>query len=256
MTSFFSVKLKKVKGGIYMGNMLPMLYETVFGFAALFLLTQNLGKTQISQLTAFDFIAALVLGELVGNALFDDQAGVLEIGYIILLWGTLLYIVEMLTQKFSKTRYILEGKPSMIIHKGKIIYEEMRRNKIDIGELQHLLRMKDVFSIQEVEFAILESNGELSIMKKGPFQTPNKKDLNVLPEEPEIATTLVSDGVIYNDNLAEIDRDEQWLLDELKKQGYQTVDEVFYAEYLSNRKLFVLPYTKIKRKDYEKKLNL
>lgn len=239
-----------------MGNMLPMLYETVFGFAALFLLTKILGKTQISQLTAFDFIAALVLGELVGNALFDDQAGVLEIGYIILLWGTLLYIVEMLTQKFSKTRYILEGKPSMIIHKGKIIYEEMRRNKIDIGELQHLLRMKDVFSIQEVEFAILESNGELSIMKKGPFQTPNKKDLNVLPEEPEIATTLVSDGVIYNDNLAEIDRDEQWLLDELKKQGYQTVDEVFYAEYLSNRKLFVLPYTKIKRKDYEKKLNL
>jgi len=239
-----------------MSNMLPMLYETVFGFTALFILTKILGKTQISQLTAFDFIAALVLGELVGNALFDEKAGVLEIGYIILLWGTLLFIVEMLTQKYSRTRYFLEGKPSMIIHKGEIIYEEMRKNKIDVGELQHLLRMKDIFTIQEVEYAILESNGDLSVMKKGLFQTPNKKDLNVLPEEPEIAMTLISDGVIYYDNLAEIDKDEQWLIKEIKKQDYQSVDEVFYSEYLSNRELFILPYTKIKKKDYKKKLNL
>ncbi|HLS35609.1 MAG TPA: DUF421 domain-containing protein [Bacillota bacterium] len=239
-----------------MSNLLPMLYETIFGFVTLFALTKVLGKTQISQLTAFDFIAALVLGELVGNALFDEKAGVLEIGYIILLWGILLYTVEMLTQKFSRTRYFLEGKPAMIIHKGKIIYEEMRKNKIDVSELQHLLRMKDVFSIQEVEYAILESNGDLSVMKKGPFQTPNKKDLNVLPEEPEIATTLISDGVIYDDNLAEIDQDELWLMEEIKKQGYSSLKEVFYAEYLSNKKLFVLPYTKIKQKDYERKLNL
>src|SRR5690625_4658797 len=176
-----------------MSNLLPMLYETIFGFVALFALTKVLGKTQISQLTAFDFIAALVLGELVGNALFDEKAFPTS---IILLWGILLYTVEMLTQKFSRTRYFLEGKPAMIIHKGKIIYEEMRKNKIDVSELQHLLRMKDVFSIQEVEYAILESNGDLSVMKKGPFQTPNKKDLNVLPEEPEIATTLIRDGVI------------------------------------------------------------
>src|SRR5699024_12767917 len=104
-----------------MSNMLPMLYETIFGFCALFLLTKILGKTQISQLTAFDFIAALVLGELVGNALFDDEAGVLEIAYVIFLWGSLLYIVEMITQKFKGSRFLLEGKPAMIIHKGQII---------------------------------------------------------------------------------------------------------------------------------------
>src|SRR5690625_3567925 len=67
-----------------MGNMLPMLYETIFGILALFLLTKLLGKTQISQLTAFDFIAAIVLDELVGNALFDKKAGILDIGYVIL----------------------------------------------------------------------------------------------------------------------------------------------------------------------------
>src|SRR5690625_1777089 len=135
---------------------LPMLYDTIFGFCALFALTKILGKTQISQLTAFDFIAALVLGELVGNALFDEEAGVLEIAYIIFLWGSLLYIVEMITQKFKGSRFLLEGKPAMVIHRGKLIYEELRKNKLDIGEIQHLLRMKDVFAIQEVEYAILD----------------------------------------------------------------------------------------------------
>src|SRR5699024_7780767 len=150
----------------------------------------------ISQLTAFDFIAAIVLGELVGNALFDEKAGLFELGYVILLWGVILYIIEIITQKFKKSRFILEGKPSLVIHKGELIYEEMRKNKIDIGELQHLLRMKDVFAIQEVEYAVLETNGEISVVKKAPFQNPTKKDLNVFPEEPQMAITLITDGEV------------------------------------------------------------
>lgn len=234
---------------------LPMLYDTIFGFCALFALTKILGKTQISQLTAFDFIAALVLGELVGNALFDEEAGVLEIAYIIFLWGSLLYIVEMITQKFKGSRFLLEGKPAMIIHRGKLIYEELRKNKLDIDEVQHLLRMKDVFAIQEVEYAILEPNGDLSVLKKSPYQTPAKKDFDMLSKKPEIAVTLISDGEIIHDNLAEVDLTEQWLLDELLKQNYLTEKEVFYAEYLPNKPLFVLPYVKIKEKDFQKKMD-
>lgn len=244
---------EQCKGDISMTNMLPMLYETIFGFCALFLLTKILGKTQISQLTAFDFIAALVLGELVGNALFDEKAGLFEIGYTIFLWGSLLYIVEIITQKFKRTRFILEGKPSFIIHKGKLIYEEMRKNKIDIDELQHMLRAKDVFSIQEVEYAIIESNGEVSVLKKAAFQTPTKKDLNVMPTEPQIAMTVISDGEMIKDNLAEADLSEEWLIKELKRQKFNDVKDVFYAEWMEDKKLFILPYTKIKQKDFLKK---
>src|SRR5699024_7986779 len=135
-----------------MNNMMPMLYETLFGIFALFILTKVLGKTQISQLTAFDFIAAIVLGELVGNALFDKKAGILDIGFVIILWGAILYIIEIITQKFKGSCFILEGKPSLIIHKGELIYEELRKNKMDLNEILHLLRMKDVFSLQEVEY--------------------------------------------------------------------------------------------------------
>lgn len=238
-----------------MTQFFPMLYETLFGITSLYILTKLLGKTQISQLTAFDFIAAIVLGELVGNALFNEEAGIREMAFAVVLWGLLLFIIEIITQKFKGSRYLLEGKPTMIIHQGNLIYEEMRKNKIDINEVQHLLRSKDVFSIQEVEYAILETNGEISVLKKAPYQTPTKADLNLPQTKPQIAVTLIMDGEIIYDNLREINASEQWLYKELNRQGYQDVKEIFYAEYLEGKKLHVQPYKKIKHTDYERKLN-
>lgn len=202
-----------------MDNMLTMLYESLFGIIALFILTKVLGKTQISQLTPFDFIAAVVIGELVGNALFDKKAGILDIGYVILIWGVLLFTIEKIAQKFKGSRFILEGKPALVIHRGELIYEEMRKNKIDINELQQLLRMKDIFAIQEVEYAVLETNGEISVVKKSEYQTPTKKDLNVAPSEPQIAMTVIMDGEMIKDNMAEVNITEEWLLEELKRQN-------------------------------------
>src|SRR5699024_2061632 len=118
-----------------MNNMLSMLYETVIGIVALFLLTKLLGKIRISQLSYFDFIAAIILGVLVWNALFDKKAGILDIGFVILLWGVILYIIEIIRQKFKGSRFLLEGKPSLIIHKGDLIYEELRKNRVDVNEV-------------------------------------------------------------------------------------------------------------------------
>lgn len=225
-----------------MDSYFHMFIDTVFGFFALFILTKILGKTQISQLTAFDFISAVILGELVGNALFDKSAGIAKMAFVIALWGVLLYSVEMVVQKFKGSRFILEGKPSLVIHKGEIIREEMKKNKIDVSELQQLLREKDVFSIQEVEYAILETNGHVSIMKKPAYQTPNKKDLNVYPEEVYLPFTLISDGELIKDNVKEAGLTEDWVYDEIKRQNYNKIEDVFYAEYTEGQKLFLLPF--------------
>ncbi len=230
-------------------NMLPMLYETAFGILALFILTKVLGKTQISQLTAFDFIAALVLGELVGNALFDKKAGLLDIGYVILLWGVILYVIEIITQKFGKTRHLLEGDPVLIIHKGMFIREELKKNKMDVDEVQQLLRAKDVFSVAEVEYAILETDGTLSVLKKSAYQTPTKKDLNVAPSKVFLPTKLISDGEIIEDNLEEEKLTEGWLRDELSRQGFDKVEDVFYAEYTEGQKLLVLPIVNLPERE-------
>lgn len=236
-----------------MTNLFPMFYETLFGITALFIFTKVLGKTQISQLTAFDFIAAIVLGELVGNALFDEKAGIKEIGFVILIWGIILYIIEMITQKFKGSRHFLEGKPALIVHEGEIMYEEMRRNKIDINEVQQLLRKKDVFAIQDVQYAVYETNGEMSVLKKAHLETPTREDMKIIRPTAEMAVSLINDGEMIYDNLAEIDKTETWLKNELRKQDFDDVKEIFYAEYLTNKPLFIQPYHKIKHKDYVKK---
>ncbi|MYL44215.1 DUF421 domain-containing protein [Virgibacillus halodenitrificans] len=219
-----------------------MFYETLFGFFSLFILAKVLGKTQISQLTAFDFISALILGELVGNALFDDEAGVAEIAFVVALWGILLYITEIITQKFKRTRHLLEGNPEIVIYQGKLIRDTMKKNNLDINQLQNMLRSKDTFSIREVEYALLETDGTVSVLKKPAFQIPNKKDMNVSQPKVHLSITLINDGEIIYDNLKEHNLSVEWLLEEVKKQGYEKTEDIFYAEYMKGKDLLVLPF--------------
>ncbi|WJE16880.1 DUF421 domain-containing protein [Halobacillus sp. ACCC02827] len=215
--------------------------ETLFGFVALFIMTKVLGKSQITQITAFDFIAALVLGELVGNALYDPEVGVLDIGYAILLWSILIYTTEIITEKFKGTRKLLEGMPSLIIYKGKIDREQLKKNKLDLDQLQHLLRSKDVFSMKEVQYALLETDGTMSVLKASQFQNVTRDDMKLTPEEVPLPRTIISDGEIIWDNLLEAGFDEAWLERQLKAQNYNEPKEIMYAEYTDgDKQLYIL----------------
>lgn len=213
--------------------------EVIFGFFALFIITKILGKTQIRQLTAFDFISALLLGELVGNALYDEKIGMTHVALAVTSWGGLMYLTEFLTQRFKGTRAILEGKPAIIINKGKLDREEMKKNKLDINQFQHLLRLKDVFSLRDVEYAILENDGTVSVLEKTRAQAPTRKDLKLQDEKVYLPITLINDGEVIKDNLAEINRDEAWLKQQIKQQKISSIKEIFYAEYQEEEPLYI-----------------
>ncbi|MEN8699110.1 DUF421 domain-containing protein [Bacillus infantis] len=213
--------------------------ELVVGFAALFLITKFLGKTQITQITTFDFVSALVLGELVGNALFDEKIGLGQILFAVFLWGILIYFTEYLTQRFKRMRRFLEGEPSIVIKKGQIVYDSLKKNHLDINQLQHLLRSKDIFSIRECEYAILETDGTVSVLKKPPYSFPAAKDFNIQLQPEELPVTLVLDGEIVLDNLHMIHWDENKLQSELKGWGAETVKDVLYAEWKKGEPLHV-----------------
>lgn len=216
--------------------------ELILGFAALFVITRILGKTQITQITTFDFISALVLGELVGNAIYDHEVGLLHILYAVLVWGLLIYVLEMITQKWSHTRAFLEGKPTIIIHKGKILRDSLKKNKLDVNQLQHLIRSKGVFSIRELEYAILETDGTVSVLKKSPYEMPTKKDLHLNLEEVYLPITFISDGKVIEDNVTEAGYNLTWLEQQLKQENIYRVEEVMYAEWLEGTGLLIQPY--------------
>lgn len=201
-----------------------------------------LGKTQITQITTFDFVSVLVLGELVGNAMYDTETGIKEIMYSILIWGGLIYITEFITQKFRKTRQLLEGKPSIIINKGKIDFKELKKNHLDINQLQHLLRAKDVFSIAECAYAILETDGTISVLKKSAFVNPTKKDMNLSLEATSLPISVILDGEIIKENLPRIGWNEEQLMQELKKRDVQSPKDILYAEWQEGSPLYVQSY--------------
>ncbi|WP_323740416.1 DUF421 domain-containing protein [Filobacillus milosensis] len=222
-------------------DFVKILTESLVGFGALFVLTKVLGKSQITQITAFDFIAALVLGELVGNGLYDPQVGVWHVLFAVSIWGVMIYLTEWFTQKYRRTRSILEGKPSIVIRRGQIQRDVMKKCKLDMNQLMHLLRDKDVFSIQEVEYAIFETNGSINILKKYIYQNPTNKFFNAAPQETILPISVITDGELIEENIMEIEWDKQQIYDEISKQGL-SLKEVMYAEYNKEEGLYVLPY--------------
>ncbi|WP_100372620.1 DUF421 domain-containing protein [Bacillus sp. FJAT-45037] len=206
--------------------------ELFVGFFALLFLTKVLGKNQITQLTPFDFISALVLGELVGNAIYDREIGLQYVLFAIAFWGTLIYFIEIITQKFRGSRALLEGTPALVISEGKIQYEELRKNKLDLNQLQHLLREKSVFSVREVQYGILETNGSVSVLRKQPYDSPINQDLNIPEKSVSLPTLLILDGELIPDSLASLNKNEEWLQQELLKRSIPSVKAVLYAEWL------------------------
>ncbi len=224
-----------------MNSYFAMFTDLIFGFIALFVLTKVLGKTQISQITAFDFISALVLGELIGNALFDEKTGIPEIAFVVFVWGALMYVTEFITQRFKRTRSLLEGNPSIVIYNGELIRDTMKKNKLDVNQLQHMLRAKDIFSMDEIQHAILEANGTISVLKKSDYQTLSRKDMKLASKSVYLPISLVNDGEILYDNLREKNLTEEWLLEELKKQDYHDIKEIFHVEYQKDKDLLIFP---------------
>ncbi|SHJ80960.1 DUF421 domain-containing protein [Tepidibacter formicigenes] len=223
---------------------LSLTLELTIGFLGLITVTYFLRKTQINQITPFDFISALVLGELVGNAIYDEKINIFYILYAILLWTCLMYIVELVTQKFKKTRNFLEGNPSILIRHGQIDFNQLKKEKLDINELQSLLRTKDVFSIREVEYAVLEPSGSVSILKKSKYENPTNKDLNLQEKPVYLPVTFILDGEVLWDNLKASGFDEKWLNKQLHANNVNKIKDVLYAEWKKDEGFHIVQYKK------------
>ncbi|MEK4199336.1 DUF421 domain-containing protein [Cytobacillus sp. FSL K6-0265] len=217
-------------------------FVLIVGFIALFIMTKILGKSQISQITPFDFISAIVLGELVGNALYDENTGIRQMLFSVLLWTILILTTEKITQKFRRTRKLLEGGPSIVIRKGKIEYGQLKKNHLDLNQLQELLRAKDIFSIRQCEFAFLETNGTITALKKPEYTTPTIEDLQLKYPTIKVPINIILDGEIVYENLNILGWDVKLLDEKLKKKGYTNVKEILYADWEKEDGLHIQTY--------------
>jgi len=223
-------------------NILEIVIRVAISFLVLLVLTRIMGRKEISQMTFFNFVSAITIGTLSG-ALATDQTLSIGNGLIALLaWSIFTITIGLMTIKSKKTRQIIDGEPVIVIKNGKIMEDALRKVRLDMDSLTASLREKDIFSLMDVEYAIFETDGKLSIMKKENKLPLTKSDMNIDKPKKDLfplATEVIVDGVINTNNLAKLNLDRKWLYEKLQQLDVQSISEVFYAEIQKNGQLFI-----------------
>ncbi|MTT32849.1 DUF421 domain-containing protein [Terrilactibacillus sp. BCM23-1] len=223
-----------------MDRILTTSIRTLIGFVLLLILTRILGKKQLSQMTIFTYITGIALGNIAGDMVVHRDIKIIDGFTGMTLWALLTLLIEYISLKSSKARVLLNDEPTIIIKKGKIMKKAMVAEKLNLDDLTMLLRNNNVFSMADVDYAILEPNGELSVLKKEEKELLTKKDANVqIHYSRYIPTELIVDGKIVEKNLKEEHIQKEWLIDQLKMNGIHSIHEVNYAELQMDGSLFV-----------------
>ncbi|WP_315117324.1 DUF421 domain-containing protein [uncultured Clostridium sp.] len=233
-----------------MNEALVVVVRSIIGYISLFIFTRVLGKQQISQLTFFDYVLGITIGSLAGTLTTDLSSRAWPHWVGLFTWSVLSYLMQLITMKWMYAAKYINGDPNIVIINGKIMEEALKKMKYRIDDILQLLRDKDIFDLSEVEFAILEPNGKISVLKKAENNPVTAKDMKISVSPSKLSTGLIYDGMIIEENLAKIKKDKKWLMKELKKQKIKDVSEVVLATLESTGNLYIDKYEDgIKNKD-------
>lgn len=220
-----------------------VILRTVLAFFILLILTRLLGKKQLSHLTFFNYITGITFGNIAATLACDKDIKSIEGLGSLILWTGLSILVEFISLKSGVIRKFLNGEPSILIKKGRLQPKLMAKMRMSLDDLLTMLRNNNVFSLKDVEYAIIETNGQLSVTKKQEQQAVTRQDMNIPgPQAIQIPAELIVEGKIIKRNLQEFNISHQQLYQELRKAGINSVSEVLYAELESDGKIFVDKY--------------
>lgn len=212
--------------------------RSITSLVVLFFITKLMGKKQVSELSLFDYVIGISIGNFTAEMVmsFDNQYinGIVAI----ITFGVISYLVSVVTMKNMTLRRFIIGVPTVIIEDGKISLEALKKTKLDINDLLEQCRTMGYFDITQISYAVLEVNGKISILPKSDYQVPTLTDLNIKANKNYLSANIIIDGKLIKDNLENTNKDEIWLKKELKKQGYSNYNNILLAT-LANGNLAV-----------------
>ena len=162
-------------------------------------------------------------------------------GLIAIIWWTILtLLLSFVAMKWGMGRVILDGQPTIIIKEGEIMEKAMKKSRLHMDDIMMMLREKFIYEIKDVHYAIMETNGKLSVMKKVEYQESTKQDVKVPIIPPKyLPSEIIVNGKIIEKNFVELGLTEEWLMKKLRKKGIDSVENVFFAQVLSDGSLFI-----------------
>lgn len=197
--------------------MLATLIRTIIIYILVLITMRLMGKREIGQLQPVELAISIMIADLASIPMAD--IGVPIFNGIIPILGLLIMqmFISFINMRSIFIRSIISGKPTILIYRGKIVEKALKKEKITLNELQERLRQNSVFSIGDVEYAILETSGQLTVIQKPEKRTVTPKDLNISPEYEGLPYDLILDGKIMSNNLKAIGKDYNWLKKQVEK---------------------------------------
>ena len=197
-------------------NYMEILIKLVLGLFSLVFVINVTGKGNLAPNSAIDQIQNYVLGGIIGGVIYNSSISILQYAVILLMWTILVLTLKWLNNNVHFVKRLIDGKPTLLIKNGKIDPEACRSVGLSAADVALKLRSQGIFQMKQVKRAMQEQNGQLIVVQMG--------DEN--PKYP-----VVTDGVVQVEVLESIGRSEEWLLDNLSKQGHDNVANIFIAEY-------------------------
>ncbi len=235
--------------GDIMINISEVISVTIRAFLSLvtlFLVTKMLGKKQVSQLSLFDYVIGISIGNFAAEMTINLETSEVNGILAVVLFGVFAYTISYLTTKSICLRRFFQGTPTIIVEKGKILENNMRKIKLDINDLLEELRSKGYFSLNEVEYVIMEVSGDVSILPKAKYKPLTLNDMNTTVEDSYLECIAIIDGKIMKNNLKDIHKNEYWLKKEIRKQKNIDISKILLCTIDNNMKINV----------YERNLNI
>ena len=197
-------------------NYIEILIKLALGLFSLVFVINVTGKGNLAPNSAIDQIQNYVLGGIIGGVIYNSAISILQYAVILIMWTILVLTVKWLNNNVHFVKRLIDGKPTLLIKNGKIDPEACRSVGLSAADVALKLRSQGIFQMKQVKRAMQEQNGQLIVVQMG-------------DEKPKYP--VVTDGVIQVEILETIGRSEEWLLDNLSKQGYDNVANIFIAEY-------------------------
>lgn len=221
-----------------MSDWLETIFRTISIFILLMVITNLQGKQLSSHTLYYNLALWIALGSIAGNAAFNTALDFFPMVISVITICLMAYMFSFLSLKNRKLRKWISGYPTIIIEKGLLLDENMKKMKYSLDDLNEGLRQKDIFNIEEVEYALLESNGALSVLKKEEYRPLTKQDISIHPSQrATMPIEFIMDGELIQKNLNP-PYTMDWLLQELRKRNV-TVEDTYYAVKGTNGKLYI-----------------
>ena len=220
-------------------DILTTIVQSFVSVVILFILTRIMGKKQLSHLTLFDYVAGISIGSIAADFAVDSSMSYAKGITALIIYALFPIILSFISVKNYKARKLLDGKPTILVSSGQIIEKNLKKAKLTVNDVLEECRLKNAFNLADVEFAILETSGEVSVELKSSNQPLTPKDLNIQTAYEGLCLNVIIDGVILDDHLQMIGKDKIWIQEELRKQNVLDFKEVLLGYIDSNNQLIV-----------------